>query len=1436
MYGLRLKEIQWTPPNVCFLLFSACFYMLSIPPPPRRWFQQDEVVPQTLLNRPNVVTKAALVEQANSLSEHEINAGNYDKIFASEVSFNKKSASNTHSTMHPRAPSSRSAHHTVVGARSSASSSALTKVELILRHHAKQCNTLQKQKQQRKHSSNSKEHHHHAPSSSSGNTFGSISSASNSTATTPAPQLVAVLRQIYGTTSALTDDSSAFSFPTLLKAVMNHKIFEVQYVAKPKAITAADDVPISEKTTSISASTTEPETSSGSSSSAKRDATNGNNDEALTASAAAKELTVTSNKEDHSAPVAQVESLVANVCRLAALDGDTNKEKDKDLLSSNSSLLQGLLVAALSVLTNPEKGSFLDENDGIRGTGSNANKSGNSKSIQHTKDRSNTSTVTEQNNGAVSRRNSNSSQGSSGSSVKQKEAATVDVEDPSTSPALCVGSILSLLKLEGKSIHRHMKEGYQLDQELVDYFAEAAAAYENRIEVQEARLLVKSQHENAVVEPDKATTVVAATTATTSTLLLGEDSGVAGTSATTPTVTATTASGDGVGQYNGVITVPIASTPMETNRNGGDIYRTSVIAAATTTSVTEQVAVLEGEATDHLDRLAEANLTTATALEQIAASAAMGDETSNDRDEDADFSSASDSNAVDADEAEAVGRNFRGGGENRDADEDAHDGLNGSPATDDEGDAQEEEEDESSSSSSGNDWAMMEDRAAGSDGDQGHGNGDNGEADALRQALALSLSEHSSSRVSSETTAMAQSDRDHAAPSTISTGDITNGFQAISEGRQLMEIPTKSESDCGDDGEQSLPPLPVAPIAHSYATLLGHPLELDSEQTDATESALATYFDPSVFANFASIPTANVLVHLLRYTAGIIEQSRYVSSTSTTSGAYSETTIASIPGGIGLSLFPPIKQHAESSFVSSEESESSNAIGMPVTLHLLIAFFLQIMHKRDEAIGGLRNALAQEARKARGEDVAEETIGREHRAQREDSPLTSGEEDDPAIALAMNHAEDSVAESSESLEAKGMLRKAAAAAHDAAAVLVVLRRRTDAWKQSVKLYSLCAAYALRNLRLFLQTNVQQSLSEVGPQKKCSRIPFDCEFLPAVVRSKLSMALASLLSINANNVSIAMSDDDESEFNGVLLALDLYKEGVATWGECVPLIYPTTSAKVEILRNLIAECSPASGVETSPHVRKLESLTRMPSTEMERQVHKLQILCKRLRVADILDDLIPGPGSYVQSAQPAKSAAGSDTGLGKAKTREPFRASQVVSLLATETKDVCGGKGELQRLFLSICHRFHSRVLLWDGFYETSESDVDDVARATVAQSPACSGDLVRIGAKPSSTLQFDATKCSDSIAILGESSSAANGSSVHQRASKVWGTVLSTQWYSPSSGIFSFSVRLDKCERGHVFVGVATAQASMRTYVGGDKFGWGMIGTQALWHDRRKVS
>ena len=88
------------------------------------------------------------------------------------------------------------------------------------------------------------------------------------------------------------------------------------------------------------------------------------------------------------------------------------------------------------------------------------------------------------------------------------------------------------------------------------------------------------------------------------------------------------------------------------------------------------------------------------------------------------------------------------------------------------------------------------------------------------------------------------------------------------------------------------------------------------------------------------------------------------------------------------------------------------------------------------------------------------------------SPLDcEREEDDPALVLAMNYVEGDVPLSSESLENKGMRRKAAVAAHDAAALLKSLRKRTDAWKEKVKLYSHSMAYAMKCLRHYLQSIV-----------------------------------------------------------------------------------------------------------------------------------------------------------------------------------------------------------------------------------------------------------------------------------------------------------------------------------------------------------------------------
>ena len=224
------------------------------------------------------------------------------------------------------------------------------------------------------------------------------------------------------------------------------------------------------------------------------------------------------------------------------------------------------------------------------------------------------------------------------------------------------------------------------------------------------------------------------------------------------------------------------------------------------------------------------------------------------------------------------------------------------------------------------------------------------------------------------------------------------------------------------------------------------------------------------------------------------------------------------------------------------------------------------------------------------------------------------------------------------------------------------------------------------------------------------------------------------------------------------------------------------------------------------------------------------------MSDLLDSFVSSPDCYLPEVVAEGDAESENTSDMALIHKEPHRASSVIALIGSCLQAFGGVKGELANLYLALCHRCHVRILVWDGLFACTEADSDEGAVTLVPSA----GEMVRVGVNPSSSLQFDATKCSDSIAILanhGDSSAAStpNGSSVHQRASKVWGTVLASSCYSPKSGVHRWAVRLDKCERGHVFVGVATAQASMRTYVGGDKYGWGMIGTQALWHDRRKI-
>jgi len=99
--------------------------------------------------------------------------------------------------------------------------------------------------------------------------------------------------------------------------------------------------------------------------------------------------------------------------------------------------------------------------------------------------------------------------------------------------------------------------------------------------------------------------------------------------------------------------------------------------------------------------------------------------------------------------------------------------------------------------------------------------------------------------------------------------------------------------------------------------------------------------------------------------------------------------------------------------------------------------------------------------------------------------------------------------------------------------------------------------------------------------------------------------------------------------------------------------------------------------------------------------------------------------------------------------------------------------------------------------------------------------------EPSLTLQE--ARCAETIELSNGDTTAT------QKSDKEWGTALAHRALTNDQRIYKWSVRLNKCEKGHIFIGVATASATTGTYLGGDKNGWGLIGTKILWHNRTKL-
>ena len=593
---------------------------------------------------------------------------------------------------------------------------------------------------------------------------------------------------------------------------------------------------------------------------------------------------------------------------------------------------------------------------------------------------------------------------------------------------------------------------------------------------------------------------------------------------------------------------------------------------------------------------------------------------------------------------------------------------------------------------------------------------------------------------------------------------------------QMPELEEAVSKDLpeAEDGA-NLPPFPEPPSFYPYSIFS------EDDKEDA-----AIYVDPTSLSKFGSIPASRVMVHTLRNALSTILNE--------CSSSLSQTAESpSIPGGMGFSLFMAQPEEAK-------KKVDNNFAASALSIQLLVATLLIMAENRDTSIDGLKQAI----------------LDQQQVVETKDEPL-SDEEDDPlaigAVAMA------SVASLTESLETKGMRRKAAAAADDAANRLKSLRKKIDAWKDRIKMYSHCTFITLRCLKHYLQGVVSTWLANRG----LSAVDIH-EFLPPSVCSKLSTSLVRLMAVKLTRSSAIFSNGDESnELEDLLMPLRIYHEAVMVWGESIPFLYPSKTSRSELLNSLIVKCS-----DFGTSVSLVNSLI-IPSTESEAQLHQLQSLCKRLCVSDLMDDFVDHPIPFTTD----------DASDVKEEKEDPARVSHLVTLLSSSCTAL-QDSGNIRSLHLAICHRMNLRGLLWDGLYTIPCDETRDVTSSLPQFLAVSTAETVRVLQSPSNNLVFDSLKCSDSIAILSNQTqsdgvSSVNGSSAHQRASKVWGTVLSSSHFSPKTGIHRWAVRLDKCERGHVFVGVATSQASTRTYVGGDKNGWGVIGTQALWHDRRKI-
>jgi hypothetical protein len=102
-----------------------------------------------------------------------------------------------------------------------------------------------------------------------------------------------------------------------------------------------------------------------------------------------------------------------------------------------------------------------------------------------------------------------------------------------------------------------------------------------------------------------------------------------------------------------------------------------------------------------------------------------------------------------------------------------------------------------------------------------------------------------------------------------------------------------------------------------------------------------------------------------------------------------------------------------------------------------------------------------------------------------------------------------------------------------------------------------------------------------------------------------------------------------------------------------------------------------------------------------------------------------------------------------------------------------------------------------------------------------------------SRLAFSPMNCSNHISL-----NASNSTATLKSTRSGWNTVLldSDAGFPPRTGSYEWDIVIDRCDRGDLYIGLATGRAYLTSFIGNDSFSFGLMGSKTLLHKHTKAN